>query len=113
MNTNHSPECPMIRRAVSDTLEVISGKWKLLIIYTLSTGPYRFSELVNEIGITPRMLSKELSELEMNHMVSRTVHHTRPVTVEYSITDHGRTLWKVIDAMKEWGMEHRKKVVES
>lgn len=113
MNTNHSPECPMIRRAVSDTLEVISGKWKLLIIYTLSTGTYRFSELVNEIGITPRMLSKELSDLEMNQMISRKVHNTRPVTVEYSITEHGRTLWKVIDAMKEWGMEHRKKVVES
>jgi len=61
--------------------------------------------------ITPRMLSKELRELELNQLVSRKVYDTKPVTVEYELSDYGRSLDKVLDAMKEWGMQHRKRIL--
>lgn len=58
--------------------------------------------------ITPRMLSKELKDLEINGIVKRTVHDTIPVTVEYELTESGRSLNSVLDAMIEWGLDHRK-----
>jgi DNA-binding HxlR family transcriptional regulator len=68
-------------------------------------------EMVHEIGvITPKMLSKELRHLEQNHLVSRTVQPTIPVTVEYELTDYGRTLQPVIAAMRDWGITHRERI---
>ncbi len=92
-----------------DTLELLSGKWKILIIMALVVkGRSRFMELVRDIGsITPKMLSKELRDLEMNQLVSRTVLPTVPVTVEYELTDYGHTLKPVILAMRDWGLTHR------
>lgn len=92
-----------------DTIELLSGKWKILIIMALAAkGPSRFMELVRDIGnITPKMLSKELRDLEQNHLVTRTVLPTIPVTVEYALTDYGHTLRPVITAMRDWGMKHR------
>ncbi|MBX2972023.1 MAG: helix-turn-helix transcriptional regulator [Flavobacteriales bacterium] len=92
-----------------DTLELLSGKWKILIIMALAAkGPSRFMELVRDIGnITPKMLSKELRDLEQNQLVTRTVLPTIPVTVEYALTDYGHTLRPVIAAMRDWGMKHR------
>lgn len=92
-----------------DTLELLSGKWKILIIMALVVkGRSRFMELVRDIGsITPKMLSKELRDLEMNQLVSRTVLPTVPVTVEYELTDYGHTLKPVILAMRDWGITHR------
>lgn len=105
-----SEECAKNRRAVQDTLEVINGKWKLLILITLMEGSSRFTELARKVGITSRMLSKELQDLEINKLVSRTVLKTKPVSVEYAITPYGKTLHKVLDAMAEWGMAHRKTI---
>ena len=65
-----------------------------------------------EIGISPRILSKELQELEANGLVSRTVCDTKPVTVEYALTEYSETLSEVIIAMHKWGAAHRKKVIE-
>lgn len=95
--------------ALNDTLNVMSGKWKLPIIGSLMFGKKRFRELERDIPkITPRMLSKELKDLEMNGMVSRTVYDSIPVTVEYELTKSGLTLTSVLDKMMEWGVAHRK-----
>ena len=61
--------------------------------------------------ITPRMLSKELRELEVNQLVTRNVYDTIPPTVEYELTDYGKSLDKVLDAMREWGLQHRKRII--
>jgi DNA-binding HxlR family transcriptional regulator len=99
-------------KAVRDTLDVISGKWKLPILGSLINGKKRFKELQRDIPkITARMLSKELRELEMNHMVKRTVYDTIPATVEYEKTAYGCSLDKVLYEMKEWGVQHRKKII--
>lgn len=94
--------------ALNDSLNVMSGKWKLPIIGSLLFGKMRFKELERNIPrITPRMLSKELRDLEANGIVRRTVHDTVPVTVEYALTPSGRSFTKVLDVMVEWGLEHR------
>lgn len=95
--------------ALKDTLGVISGKWKLPIIGALLYGKKRFKELEREIPhITPRMLSKELKELELCGMVNRIVHDTMPVTVEYQLTKSGKSFSAVMDVMVEWGLQHQK-----
>lgn len=103
-------ECPVsFILAVNDTINVLTGKWKMPIMASLIFGKKRFKEMEREIPkITPRMLSKELRDLEMNGIVKRTVHDTVPVTVEYEFTESGRAFKKVLDAMVEWGLEHRK-----
>lgn len=99
--------------AINDTLNVFNGKWKLPIIGSLLYGKKRFKELEREVvGITPRMLSKELKDLEMNGVVRRTVYDTIPVTVEYELTKSGMQLRNVLDGMIEWGLQHRKRVMK-
>ncbi len=61
-------------------------------------------------GISAKMLSKELRDLEMNLLVKRTVHDTKPVTVEYAITEYGKTLIPVVTALINWGIKHRKAI---
>ena len=98
--------------AVNDTLNVLHGKWKLPIISSLLFGKKRFKEIEREISkITPRMLSKELKELEVNGIVTRTVYNTIPVMVEYELTKSGSSLDDVMDAMIKWGLQHRKRVI--
>jgi Predicted transcriptional regulators len=78
---------------IRDTLDIVSGKWKLLIVFHLTHGPRRFKELQRMIeGITPRMLSKELKDLEVNELVKREVFDTSPITVSYTLTEHGESL---------------------
>jgi DNA-binding HxlR family transcriptional regulator len=98
--------------AVNDTMNVLNGKWKLPIIGSLLYGKKRFKELEREIPkITPRMLSKELKDLEVNSIVTRTVYNTTPVTIEYELTKSGNSLNTVLDAMIAWGLQHRKMVI--
>lgn len=98
--------------AVNDTLNVISGKWKLPIIGSLLYNKKRFTEIQKNIPkITPRMLSKELKELELNGMITRMVYNTTPVSVEYELTDSAKSLGEVLDKMLEWGLNHRKTVI--
>jgi DNA-binding HxlR family transcriptional regulator len=97
---------------VSDAIQILSGKWKLPILISLSFGNKRFSEIAKNIPkITDRMLSKELRELEMNQLIKRTVYDTVPVTVEYSKTDYGDSLDSVIHELYKWGTKHRKKIM--
>ncbi len=102
-------KCPdSFMLAVNDTMNVLTGKWKLAIMASLMFGKKRFKELERDIPkITPRMLSKELRDLEMNGIITRTVYDTIPVSVEYEFTDSGRAFKKVLDAMVEWGLKHR------
>lgn len=98
--------------ALNDTLNVLSGKWKLHIMGALLDGKKRFTEIENSIPkINPRMLSKELKELEVNGIVLRTVHNTIPVAVEYELTKSGYSIGDVLEVMVEWGLQHRKQVM--
>lgn len=98
--------------AVNDTMNVLNGKWKLPIIGSLLYGKKRFKELEREIPkITPRMLSKELKDLEVNGIVTRTVYDSIPVTVEYELTKSGNSLKTVLEVMVEWGLQHRKRFI--
>ncbi len=99
-------------RAIHDTLDILSGKWKIAIIGSLSFGTRRFMELQREVeGIGAKMLSKELRELEINDLVVRTVLDTKPVTVEYRLTEYGSTLQNIIDEMMIWGENHRRRIM--
>lgn len=111
----HTPEaCKQSIGAVSDTLYVLSGKWKLPIIIALSAGPARFKDLQRSLNdITPKILSKELKELELNEFVTRTVYATSPVTVEYALTKYSQSLNKIIEGMREWGLQHRKRMMNN
>jgi len=98
--------------AINEALNVMSGKWKLPILASLMFGKKRFKELERDIpGITPRMLSKELKDLELNGMVRRNVYDSTPVMVEYELTQSGFSISEVLDKMMEWGMGHRRAVM--
>lgn len=94
--------------AINDTLNVIHGKWKMPILGSLIFGLNRFGEIQKNIPkITPRMLSKELKDLEANGIVERKVYDTTPVKVIYELTPSGKKLSGVMDKMLEWGLDHR------
>lgn len=99
--------------AVQDSMDVLSGKWKIPIISSICYyNKRRFSDILNDVaGISNKMLSKELKELELNKLISRTVLDTQPVTVQYELTAHGKTLQTIISNMTDWGIEHRKKIL--
>jgi DNA-binding HxlR family transcriptional regulator len=99
-------------RALQDTLYFIGGKWRLPIINSICNGNRRFREIERSIpGITTRMLSKELKDMEANKLVKRTVYADTPVTVEYEPTEHCRSFGNIIMEMIRWGTEHRKVVI--
>ncbi|MCE2998140.1 MAG: winged helix-turn-helix transcriptional regulator [Cyclobacteriaceae bacterium] len=115
INLSDVKKCPQtFVLAVNDTMNVLTGKWKLPIIASLVFGRKRFKDIEREIPkITPKMLSKELRELELNGIVKRNVLDTYPVIIEYQITESGRNIKMVLDAMVKWGIEHRKKTLET
>jgi DNA-binding HxlR family transcriptional regulator len=97
--------------AVGDALYVIGGKWKLRIIIALSEGYRRFNDLQRAIeGISAKVLSNELKDLEINGFVKRTVHTSTPVVVEYEPTDYTASLKDVLNALSDWGTMHREKL---
>ena len=101
-------------QALQDTIYVIGGKWKLPIINSLCNGNKRFRDIERSIpGITTRMLSRELKEMEANKLVKRTVTPNTPVMVEYTVTSYCRSLGDIILEMIKWGKQHRKKIMSS
>jgi DNA-binding HxlR family transcriptional regulator len=109
---NGHGECTNTILPVKDALDILSGKWKLPIIISLSFGNKRFKQISNEIpNITDKMLSKELRYLEMNQLIKRTVYDSVPVIVEYSMTPYGKTLEKVVNELRNWGIQHRKRII--
>jgi DNA-binding HxlR family transcriptional regulator len=114
MEENVMPtECKKHIMAVHDAMDVLSGKWKISIVAVLCYHQKRrFSEILNDVqGISNKMLSKELKELEMNKLITRTVLNTQPITVEYSLTQYGQELKTMIDQLSEWGKKHREKIL--
>ena len=105
-------ECNAHLGAVGDALYVIGGKWKLRIIAALSEGNRRFNELQRLVeGISARVLSNELKDLELNGFVVRKVYADTPVVIEYELTDYSQTLNTVLQALNEWGTMHRNKIM--
>lgn len=92
---------------VGITLELIGGKYKALILWRLSEGKLRFSELKKLIsGATPKMLTQQLRELESHALIHREVYPIIPPKVEYSLTDLGKSLMPVLFAMRDWGADY-------
>ncbi len=101
-------------KPVRDTLDIISGKWKLPIIISISIGNDRFTDIQDSIpGITPKVLAKELKELESNQLIKRTIVGDYPVKVVYEPDVYAETLNPIIFAMKDWGINHRHKLFKS
>jgi len=106
---NYSPSkagCP-----VETTLDVIGGKWKGIILYHLIDGKKRFNEFRKLYpGITQRMLTLQLRELERDGIVHREIYKEIPPKVEYSLTEFGRSLEPIILLMKDWGEKHKNRI---
>jgi DNA-binding HxlR family transcriptional regulator len=100
-------------RALQDTIYVIGGKWRLPIINSICNGNKRFREIERSIpGITTRMLSRELKEMELNKIIKRTVYPNSPVLVEYESTEYCTTFGDIILEMIKWGIAHRKMIAK-
>lgn len=111
----HTTEaCTVAMGSVKDALYVLSGKWKLPLIIALRDGPKRFNEIQKALGeITPKVLSKELRELELNEFVERKVFPTVPVTVIYELTPYSESAYPIIEALRVWGIQHRARIVKT
>ncbi len=107
-------QCKATLNSVADALYVIGGKWKLRIIVALREGNRRFNEMQRLIGgISAKVLSTELKDLELNGFVRRNVFTGTPVVVEYELTEYAETLGGVLQALSEWGAKHKEMVKKS
>lgn len=111
MEKNKYHHCLEAVKPVRDTLDVINGKWKLPIIISVSMGNERFTDIQGSIpGITPKVLAKELKQLEENQLIKRTVIGDYPVKISYTAEPYASTLTPIILAMTDWGLKHREKI---
>jgi DNA-binding HxlR family transcriptional regulator len=103
-------ECLDTVHPVRHALDVLSGKWKLLIIISIGAGNDRFTDIQESIpGITPKVLAKDLKELEQHQLIKRIITEGSPVKISYELDDYAETLKPVIYALKDWGQNHGKK----
>lgn len=113
MKKKEHKECMSSLIPVRDTLDIIGGKWKLLILISIAEGNMHFREIERSIPkLSTKVLSKELKELEMNKLIQRNVFDDTPVQIEYTITTHAMSLQPVIEALHAWGIQHRKKILK-
>jgi len=106
MNSKDLPKCP-----IETTLKMLGCKWKVLIIRELLTGTKRFCELKKSVtGITQKVLTAKLRDMETLGLVERRVYDQTPPKVEYSLTDIGYSLREVLDSLKVWGKDYKKYV---
>lgn len=97
------PACP-----VETTLTLIVDKWKVLILRDLMPGTKRFGELKKSIGnVSQKVLTAQLRDMESSGLLIRTVYPEVPPKVEYSLTELGRSLKPILDAMWDWGTEYK------
>jgi len=105
-------ECSNTIMAIHDVMDILNGKWKVSIIACLCIDKMRYTDLLREVkGISGKMLSRDLKELEMNQLITRTVLNTQPISVEYEITEYGATLKELTNAIADWGIKHRKRMI--
>ncbi|RFM30784.1 winged helix-turn-helix transcriptional regulator [Chitinophaga silvisoli] len=104
-------ECMKRVRAIEDTLYILGGKWKVIIIAHLCFKPMRYSELLKDLnGIAGKVLSRELKDLELNGLVIREVSEGQPVTVTYKLSQYGKRLKELTDSLADWGLQHRERI---
>jgi DNA-binding HxlR family transcriptional regulator len=97
---------------IRDALDVIGGKWKVLVLSAIMQGNRRFGEIQTSVpDINPKVLAQELKDLEQHQLIRRTVREDEyPVRIEYTATEYARTLKKVMLELHAWGLDHRKRV---
>jgi DNA-binding HxlR family transcriptional regulator len=106
-------DCLNTIKPVRDALDVINGKWKLSIIISVGVGNNRFTDIQESIpGITPKVLAKELKDLEQHQLIKRTVIDGYPVKISYQLEAYADTLTPIIYSLKDWGVNHRKKITD-
>lgn len=104
-------ECLKHMLPLRDALDVINGKWKLLIIVSLMLDNKRFKDIENSVPkISPKVLAKELKDLEQHQLIKRTVHDSYPVMIEYSLTPYAKSLNGIMKELHLWGSNHRKRI---
>ena len=104
-------ECQKKIRAIDDTMNILSGKWKVSILARLCYNPMRYSALLKDInGISGKVLSRELKELEVNELNVREVSSFRPPAVTYRISEYGLTLGALTECLPAWGLQHRERI---
>ena len=118
METNQREgTCKREFMALQDSLDLLGGKWKLLIIHYLSRRTAEensFKKIqAGIVGISAKMLSKELKSLELNLMVSRAIQATKPVTVNYQVTEYGKQVLPITTQLIDWGLEHRETIKQN
>ncbi len=100
------PECP-----VATTVQLIGNKWKLLIIRNLLNRPWRFNELQRDLdGISQKVLTDSLRSMEADGLITRTVYPEVPPRVEYALSELGESMRPILDSMKAWGEEYKKRI---
>lgn len=106
LTVDELPDCP-----VATTLRLVGNKWKILIIQRLLQRPYRFNELHRSIeGISQKVLTENLRQLEADDIVVREVYPEVPVRVEYSLSPVAETMRPIIGSMEQWGLWHQEEV---
>jgi DNA-binding HxlR family transcriptional regulator len=106
--------CKQELTAMRDSIDVLGGKWKLMLLRYLSIRleeKNTFKKIQREIeGISAKMLTKELKDMELNLLISRSVIKTKPITVEYAITNYGLNVLPLAENLVQWGLDHRAKI---
>ena len=111
MKKREHKECMSSLLPVRDTLDIIGGKWKILILISIWEGNKHFREIERSIPkLSTKVLSKELKDMEENQLITRTVLNGFPVRTEYRPTEYSKTLKSVILELHNWGVNHRKKI---
>ncbi|WDF48234.1 helix-turn-helix domain-containing protein [Chryseobacterium sp. KACC 21268] len=115
-NIEREATCGEELMAMRDCLDILGGKWKLMILRYLTNREHQklhFKKLQREInGISAKMLSKELKELETNLLITRTVEDDTQIMVFYAITEYGKSVTPLTENLVQWGIKHRKKIIE-
>lgn len=115
-NIEREATCGEELMAMRDCLDILGGKWKLMILRYLTNREHQklhFKKLQREInGISAKMLSKELKELETNLLITRTVEDDTQIMVFYAITEYGKSVTPLTENLVQWGIKHRRKIIE-